>query len=132
MSGTGFPSGAGLGDPAAWATPVQQGVPDTRQVPASLPVGDTAALRDVVAERLRQVSQEGWTVQHDDEHSHGELANAAAVYANPEVWNVFGATGIGWPWAPEWYKPTGRRRDLVKAAALLLAEIERMDRREHP
>jgi hypothetical protein len=34
MSGTGFPSGAGLSDPAAWATPVQQGVPDTRQVPA--------------------------------------------------------------------------------------------------
>jgi hypothetical protein len=34
MSGTGFPSGAGLGDPAAWDTPVQPGVPDTRQVPA--------------------------------------------------------------------------------------------------
>jgi hypothetical protein len=34
MSGTGFPSGSGLGDPAAWAVPVQPGVPDTRQVPA--------------------------------------------------------------------------------------------------
>lgn len=34
MSGTGFPSSCGLGDPAAWATPVQPGVPDTRQVPA--------------------------------------------------------------------------------------------------
>jgi hypothetical protein len=34
MSGTGFPSGSGLDDPAAWAVPVQPGVPDTRQVPA--------------------------------------------------------------------------------------------------
>ncbi len=34
MSGTGFPSGSGLDDPAAWAAPVQPGVPDTRQAPA--------------------------------------------------------------------------------------------------
>jgi hypothetical protein len=33
-----------------------------------------------------------------------------------------------WPWARQWWKPTGARRDLVKAAALLLAEIERIDR----
>ncbi len=90
----------------------------------------STALRDVTAERQRQVSQEGWTTQHDDEHSDGELARAAAVYANPEIWNVFGATSIGWPWAPEWYKPGDRRRDLVKAAALLLAEIERLDRKQ--
>jgi hypothetical protein len=39
MSGTGFPSGSGLDDPAAWAVPVQPGVPDTRQVH---PQGDAA------------------------------------------------------------------------------------------
>jgi hypothetical protein len=42
-----------------------------------------------------------------------------------------------WPptWGAEWWKPTGahddlnaRRRDLVKAGALVIAEIERIDR----
>lgn len=33
-----------------------------------------------------------------------------------------------WPWPSEWWKPTDVRRDLVKAGALILAEIERLDR----
>lgn len=33
-----------------------------------------------------------------------------------------------WPWDESWWKPTTPRRDLVKAAALILAEIERLDR----
>ena len=32
------------------------------------------------------------------------------------------------PWEDAWWKPTTPRRDLVKAAALILAEIERLDR----
>lgn len=35
---------------------------------------------------------------------------------------------LSWPWAKGWWKPGGSRRMLVKAAALLLAEIERLDR----
>lgn len=83
---------------------------------------------DVQAERRRQVEAEGWTPEHDDEHSHGELADAAACYAlwaggiNPGNWREF------WPWAPEWLKHSEPRRMLVKAAALILAEIERLDR----
>ncbi|TIM14496.1 MAG: hypothetical protein E5Y67_12520 [Mesorhizobium sp.] len=33
-----------------------------------------------------------------------------------------------WPWDASWWKPTARRRDLVKAGALIAAEIERIDR----
>ena len=33
-----------------------------------------------------------------------------------------------WPWAASWWKPKNRRRDLVRAAALIVAEIERIDR----
>lgn len=35
-----------------------------------------------------------------------------------------------WPttWAEDWWKPKNPRRDLVRAAALLIAEIERLDR----
>lgn len=36
---------------------------------------------DVQAERRRQVEAEGWTPEHDDEHSHGQIARAAACYA---------------------------------------------------
>jgi hypothetical protein len=34
MSGTGFPSGSGLDDPAAFPERKQEGIDDTRQVPA--------------------------------------------------------------------------------------------------
>ncbi|KAB2676748.1 hypothetical protein F9K85_09640 [Brucella tritici] len=125
----------------------------------------TKAARDVLAERKRQVEAEGWTPEHDDTHTGGEMAGAAACYA------LYGATynapshypprkvyaavaearrnaekdvettreavrmAIGapkapknWPWNAEWWKPSDRRRNLVKAAALILAEIERLDR----
>lgn len=96
---------------------------------------------DVLQERRRQVNEEGWTPEHDDQHQRGELARAAAAYA--VHWTMEGyRTFFGdflWPWDKEWWKPgrleTGkvaimRRRNLVKAAALLLAEIERLDRLE--
>ena len=43
---------------------------------------------------------------------------------------VFDAPPPSWPWVRRWWKPTDRRRDLVKAGALILAEIERLDRIE--
>lgn len=92
----------------------------------------SAAARDVLAERARQVSQEGWTPEHDDQHEIGELADAAACYAGNAggyVWEG-GWPGEVWPWKECWWKPTTPRRDLVKAGALILAEIERLDRAE--
>jgi hypothetical protein len=37
---------------------------------------------------------------------------------------------LAWPssWSRTWWKPSGGRRDLVKACALMVAEIERRDR----
>ena len=35
---------------------------------------------------------------------------------------------VGWPWHRQWWKPKNARRDLVRAAALIVAEIERLDR----
>lgn len=80
----------------------------------------TQAAVDVLAERRRQIEVEGWTPEHDDGHRHSELADAAACYATNDR--------TLWPWSAEWWKPTTRRRDLVRAAALILAEIERLDR----
>lgn len=79
---------------------------------------------DVVEERQRQRTDEGWTSEHDDEHNNHELAHAAVSYAAYE-----GPVPPSlWPWDAKWWKPTDRRRSLVKAAALLVAEIERIDR----
>ena len=92
----------------------------------------TQAAYDVLAERRRQVEADGWTPEHDDQHEVGELATAAACYAGNAggyVW-AGGRPGEVWPWAREWWKPSTPRRDLVKAAALILAEIERLDRAE--
>ncbi|CAD7036635.1 hypothetical protein RHAB21_02550 [Pseudorhizobium halotolerans] len=114
--------------------------------------GSAIAIFDVITERLRQQEKEGWTPEHDDAHEGGELAQAAAVYAhpfkiklakrrgeydrgtNPWPWyeqvDVSGGRGDFpvWGWEPAWLKKTDRRRDLVKAAALIIAEIERLDR----
>lgn len=82
------------------------------------------AIVDVINERNRQVVVEGWTAKHDDTHTAGELALAGAVYAVGPALLPF------WPWDLDWWKPKDRRTDLVRAAALIVAEIERLDRLE--
>lgn len=96
--------------------------------------GCSAALADVAAERRRQVDVEGWTPEHDDAHSDGALARAAGCYAlhagrESDRWRGY---LVWWPWSTKWWRPTSRRRDLVKAGALILAEIERLDRAATP
>lgn len=95
----------------------------------------TKAATDVLAERHRQMEAEGWTPEHDDEHEAGEMADVAACYAlgvysdRPDA-GVLGEIPPYWPqsWDESWWRPKSRRRNLVRAAALLLAEIERLDR----
>ncbi|HFH3466256.1 hypothetical protein [Pseudomonas aeruginosa] len=92
---------------------------------------------DVQAERRRQITAEGWTPEHDDEHSHGQMARAAACYAlagssAPNDGTAALLVSLAWPWDEQWWKPTTTRRDLVKACALGLAEIERLDRAAAP
>lgn len=102
---------------------------------------------DVLQERRRQVNEEGWTPEHDDQHGNRELAQAAAAYLvgidGPHEDRTADDCGtlsvpVVFPptWAPEWWKPgsavenAGYRRRLVKGVALALAEIERVDRLE--
>ena len=89
----------------------------------------TEATIDVLDERQRQISGEGWTTERDDKCRDCELARAAATYAlcvTPDQIKVCDAPV--WPWPMHWWKPTTYRRNIVKAAALLIAEIERLDR----
>jgi hypothetical protein len=95
------------------------------------------AIDDIAAERRRQIEAEGWTVEHDDEHGFGDMANAAAVYAMTHTarslcvdsHNPSRTLGSAlWPWDWKFWKPKARRHDLVRAGALIVAEIERLDR----
>jgi len=88
----------------------------------------SAAARDVLAERRRQVEAEGWTPEHDDQHSNGEMARAASCYITNKERRHLPTVPLKWPWSDAWWKPDGYRRNLVKAGALILAEIERLDR----
>lgn len=94
----------------------------------------TKAAIDVLAERQRQIEHEHYSHAHDDdEHETGELADAAACYAKQAGRYVRGFTGnspppAGWPWRDLDWKPKDARSNLVRAAALILAEIERLDR----
>lgn len=89
----------------------------------------TSAARDVLAERQRQINVEGWTPEHDDRHTTGALATAAGCYAMFTLAYPPGDPVSFWPWSPSWWKPSDEsRRNLVKAGALILAEIERLDR----
>jgi hypothetical protein len=104
----------------------------------------------IARERLRQVSVEGWTAEHDDEHDGGEMAMAAACYAAPTLLyqietranQIFFSDP--WPWDDRWDKrqhegnvildnemsrPEERIRQLIKAGALIAAEIDRLQRR---
>jgi len=87
----------------------------------------TAAARAVMAERRRQVEQEVWTPEHDDQYDGGELSLAASCYAlagdGPHA-----TVPEDWPWGYDWWKPRDDRANLVKAGALILADIERLDR----
>lgn len=93
-------------------------------------------ITEIAAERERQIDVEGYKPSHDDEHAGGEIALAAALYAIPydnlkiKQDDFIGLhmaleIGSGWSLKPE---PDVRRR-LIKAAALIVAEIERLDRK---
>ncbi len=105
-------------------------------------------LKEIGEERQRQIDSEGWSIKHDDGHDDESLAMAAACYAAPIpiLKQQNGNNGCSfvdpWPWTTfsrgiECYDYTEynkerkpRRRQLVIAAALLIAEIERLDRDE--
>lgn len=102
---------------------------------AQLAGPDADAAVQIVAERERQVTAEGWTPEHDEHHDPGVLAQAGALYAlqhatyqdrpwaaDPE--NGYPAPRL-WPFDAEWWKPTDRLRDLVRAGALVAAEADR-------
>ncbi|WP_223226804.1 hypothetical protein [Klebsiella michiganensis] len=89
------------------------------------PDQESHTITDVIAERQRQQSVKGFSVEQDDTYVGFQLSAAAICYIEPmEAENY-------WPadWYDDSFKPTDTRRNLIKAAALVIAEIERIDRK---
>jgi hypothetical protein len=103
------------------------------------------AMEDVASERKRQIEVEKYMTDEDDTYVDGQLARAAVCYATTAIVTAsllsrgldpaliaekskIAGVPSSWPWDHAWWKPRGARRDLVRAAALIIAEIERLDR----
>lgn len=78
------------------------------------------AWADVARERIRQQTREGFDEERDDKYVLGQLPRAAEAYRqrDPKLW----------PWGSWTLKFRSRRRDLIKAGALYLAEADRLVR----
>lgn len=95
---------------------------------------------EIAREREKQIKDFG--IVHDDRHVHGELAMAGATFAYVAAMpddsrkeaksdpRIFARVVDLWPkaWAQWHLKVRSRREDLVRAAALIVADIERLDR----
>lgn len=79
-----------------------------------------SVVREIAAERRSQIA-DGRDADHDAHLADGDLAAAAAAYATSDF--------ALWPWSSEWWKPRDKRSNYLRAAALLIAEIERLDRK---
>lgn len=103
---------------------------DTAGDPGGAPPETIDAAEAILLERKRQIDVEGFTPDYDEAaayHQAGRrpatpLALAAAAYA------LGGADPCLWPFGAGSFKPRGHRENMVRAGALILAEIERIDR----
>ena len=101
----------------------------------------------IAEERRRQIEEEGWTSEHDDKHKSGEMIFAGVCYAINFGFNAIGQKGkyrllpwsemifapkewikYLWPFEECWWKPKDNLRDLIRAGALIAAEIDRIQR----
>lgn len=117
---------------------VRDGVgPVWKQIRTTLAVAKEAA-----DERLRQVSEEGYSTSHDDLYAAYELVYAACAYASHQpskeildrgpigLRNLSSEPPLWWPWRAKYWKPRSHRENMVRAIALLMAEVERIDREQ--
>jgi hypothetical protein len=101
-----------------------------------IPILRGSGIQLINAERERQIYEEGWSPDHDDTHKKGEMAYAAACYTYDYAEETrYGDPGTprqispqAWPWDEISWKPKDRMSRLVRAGALIAAEIDRLSR----
>ena len=96
----------------------------------------------IAAERQRQIDVEGYTPEHDASHP-WDMTEAAKCYLWSAQATQYGSNCVSfdggyrpeqgtprdWPWQASAWKPSGFPiPDLVRAGALIAAEIDRLQR----
>ena len=98
---------------------------------------ENVAFADVLRERLQQIHVHGFDADHDLNHGRQVLPMAALTYLEDALTMLTGGQGIAaagispeapatWPWR-DFFRPADARTNLVKACALLLGAIDRLD-----
>lgn len=89
-----------------------------------------SAIELIEEERKRQI-EKGYDSKHDEKHFMGELADAASCYAMTPDTRPTELSPFPWPWMGGWNPtPDNRIKELTKAGALIVAEIERLQKLE--
>ena len=91
---------------------------------------------NMIEEERQHMLDKGFTLEGDDEYTKGQLALAAASYALPPDRRPFLEPPTIWPWIKKSWQPEHSEKheiksrifELVKAGALIVAEIERLQR----
>lgn len=82
----------------------------------------------IVAERLRQITVEGYTPEGDAGHAY-QLVDAARCYTHAGIYRH--GVPPTWPWADRYWKPSDDvKRNLTKAGALIAAAIDALEAEE--
>lgn len=89
----------------------------------------TFTITRIHSERLKQIQI--WGNSSDDKQGKEEIAKGAAAYAlnDPSLWPTENPI-----WTPEGFKTAeqiGRVNQLIRAGAMIVAEIERLERHPH-
>lgn len=104
--------------------------------PPAQAVNAGPGVQAIAAERERQITAEGFSRDRDQQYQRGELAKAATAYVQLAAMDLDAGTrdhiawhgpSAVWPWPSEWWRPVDARRDLVRAGALIAAQIDLLD-----
>ena len=80
-------------------------------------------LEKIKEEREKQIIKNGYKPEHDDQHTDGSIADAAAHYASYSKSELY-------PWDKQYdsKEKHSRKQQLVIAGAMIVAELERLER----
>lgn len=93
------------------------------------------AFRALCQERLDQVERHGFSAAHDDMHRDSAIAQGALAYLlagmapDCRLPDTLAETAANiWPWGAHTFRPGATEECFIKAAAMLLAEVDRIHR----
>ncbi|MDY0464478.1 DUF551 domain-containing protein [Pasteurella multocida] len=78
----------------------------------------------IANERLRQQSEKGFSLNSDTQYTNDELVRAAMCYLQAQSRHAI--MPIFWPWGKKYWNPKDRKENLIRAGALIAAEIDRL------